>query len=164
MPPPRPSTSPPQGPPTRQPVPLEPFLLLRTPRPLTQQGSLQWTLPSALRSQPYPYYRPEPLVLLSRDKPTPSRLQFSSAWSVVSSSPPSAPKTGWKPFGSRPKSKPWNSSRARTSTMSSPSGPGTSNSSTTPKPSCQVPVPRRPHHPMPGRPTPEGGPSIRSPV
>jgi hypothetical protein len=53
MPPPRPSTSPPQEPPTRRPVPLEPFLLLRTPRPLTQHGSLQWTSPSALRSQCY---------------------------------------------------------------------------------------------------------------
>jgi hypothetical protein len=63
MPPPRPSLSPPQGPPTRQPVSLEPFLLLRTPRPLTQQGALQWTLLSALRSQPYPYH-PELLVLL----------------------------------------------------------------------------------------------------
>jgi hypothetical protein len=139
-PPPRPSSSPPQGPPTRQPVPLEPFLLLRTPHPLTQQGSLQWTSPSALCSQPYPYH-PKLLVLSSRDKPTPSRLQFSSTWSMVSSSPPSVPKTGWKPFGSRPKSKPWSSSGTRTSVTSSPSGPGTSNSNTMPKLSpCALPT------------------------
>jgi hypothetical protein len=134
MPPPRPSTSPPQGPPTRQPVPMEPFLLLRTPHPLTQHGSLQWTLPSALCSQPYPYH-PELLALLSRDKPTPSRLQFSSAWSAVSSSLPSVPRTGWKPLGLRPKSKPRSSSRVGTNATSSPSVPGPSSSNVIPRPS-----------------------------
>jgi hypothetical protein len=152
MPPPKPSTSPPLGPPTRRPVPLEPFLLLRTLRPLTQQGSLQWTSPSALRSQPYPY-RPELLALSSRDKPTPSRLQFSSAWSAVSSSPPSAPKTGWKLFGSRLKNKLRSSSRARTNATSSPSGPGTSSSSTTPRPSPYV-LPTSPSNAWP--PSPQG--------
>jgi hypothetical protein len=140
MPPPRPSTSPPQGPPIRQPVPLEPFLLLRTPRPLTQHRSLQWTSPSALHSQPYPY-RPEPLALSSRDKLTPSRLQFSSAWSAVSSSLPSTPKTGWKPLGSRPRNKPRSLNRARTNVTSSPSEPGPSNSNATPRQSpCASPT------------------------
>jgi hypothetical protein len=134
MPPPRPSSYPPQGPPTRRPVPMEPFLLLRTPRPLTQHGCLQWTSPSALRSQPYPYH-PEPLALSSRDKPTPSRLQFSSAWSAVSSSPPSAPRTGWKPLGLRPRNKPRNWSRAGTNATSSPSVPGPSSSTVKPRPS-----------------------------
>jgi hypothetical protein len=134
MPPPRPSTSPPREPPTRQPVPQEPFLLLRTPRPLTQHRSLQWTSLSALRSQPYPY-RPELLALSSRDKPTPSRLQFSSTWSVVSSSLPSAPKTGWKPLGLWPRNKLQSSNRAGTSATSSPSGPEPSSSNAIPRPS-----------------------------
>jgi hypothetical protein len=134
MPPPRPSSSPPQGSPIRRPVPLEPFLLLRTLHPLTQHGSLQWTSPSALCSQPYPYH-PELLALSSRDKPTPSQLQFSSAWSAVSSSPPSVPRTGWKPLGLQPKNKLRSSSRARTSATSSPSVPGPSSSNAIQRPS-----------------------------